>query len=127
MMQRLALARALLGVPRLLLLDEPTKGLDPDGIIAMRALIRELPDRIIGTVFVSSHMLSEVEQPARDVCLIRKGSIVLHGRVSELLNGDAEVEIALDKPMSALARLAAAESAIKGSGVAMHQSSPTLD
>lgn len=108
MKQRLALARALLGSPRLLLLDEPTNGLDPDGIIAMRALIRELPDRIGGTVFVSSHILSEVEQTARDVCLIRKGSIVLQGRVSELLSGDAEVEITLDQPMPALERLAAA-------------------
>nr|WP_206543602.1 ATP-binding cassette domain-containing protein [Sphingomonas sanguinis] len=62
MKQRLALARAMLGSPRLLLLDEPTNGLDPDGIVAMRLLIRALPARIGGTVFVSSHLLTEVEQ-----------------------------------------------------------------
>lgn len=61
MKQRLALARAMLGSPPLLLLDEPTNSLDPDGIIDMPELIRALPERHGGTVFMSSHMLAEVE------------------------------------------------------------------
>ncbi len=108
MKQRLALARALLGTPRLLLLDEPTNGLDPDGIVAMRALIRELPDRIGGTVFVSSHLLSEVEQTAKDVCLLNAGSVVLKGTVSELLGIEAAVDFTLDRTEAGLERLIAA-------------------
>lgn len=108
MKQRLALARALLGTPRLLLLDEPTNGLDPDGIIAMRALIRDLPDRIGGTVFVSSHLLAEVEQTAREVCLVRGGSVVLEGSVAKLLGGDAAADFTVDKPEAALKFLTAA-------------------
>jgi ABC-2 type transport system ATP-binding protein len=107
MKQRLALARALLGAPRLLLLDEPTNGLDPDGIMAMRTLIRELPDRIGSTVFVSSHLLSEVEQTAQHLCLLRAGSIVLQGSVSDLLGGRAEVDFTVDRAAAAMGLLIA--------------------
>lgn len=102
MKQRLALGRALLGTPRLLLLDEPTNGLDPDGIMAMRKLIGELPDRIGGTVFVSSHLLSEVEQTAQHLCLLRAGSVVLQGAVAELLGGSAEVDFTVDRADAAV-------------------------
>lgn len=96
MKQRLALARALLGSPPLLLLDEPTNGLDPDGIIAMRDLIRALPERTGGTVFVSSHLLAEVEQIATVVGLMRGGRLVLQGEVAALLGGHRTIRIDLD-------------------------------
>lgn len=96
MKQRLALARTLLGSPRLLLLDEPTNGLDPDGIVAMRELIRALPDRIGGTVFMSSHLLSEVEQIVTVAGVMRDGRLVLQGQVSALIGDGHEVRIELD-------------------------------
>ncbi|QWC55733.1 ATP-binding cassette domain-containing protein [Erythrobacter sp. 3-20A1M] len=102
MKQRLALARALLGKPRLLLLDEPTNGLDPDGIMAMRRLIRELPDRIGGTVFVSSHLLSEVEQTAQGLCLLRAGSAVLQGSVADLLDRSSQIDFTVDRAGAAM-------------------------
>ena len=84
MRQRLGLARALLGRPKLLLLDEPTNGLDPDGIQAMRRLIRNLPERTGATVFMSSHLLSEVEQTATVVGLLHRGRLVLQDRLDAL-------------------------------------------
>ncbi|MEO1039501.1 MAG: ABC transporter ATP-binding protein [Pseudomonadota bacterium] len=84
MRQRLALARALMGRPKLLILDEPTNGLDPGGIAQMRALISELPGRFGASVLVSSHLLSEVEQTATQCVLIDHGSIVFQGAVSAL-------------------------------------------
>ena len=87
MKQRLGLAAALLGRPRLLILDEPTNGLDPAGIQEMRQLIRSLPERFGMTVVVSSHLLSEIDQMADHVAVIREGELVfqdtlaaLHGR-----------------------------------------------
>lgn len=108
MKQRLALARALLGAPSLLLLDEPTNGLDPDGIVAMRNLIRELPGRIGGTVFVSSHLLSEVEQTTQEVCLLRNGRMLLQGSVEVLLTHGAEWELSIDRTNDGAALLVAA-------------------
>ena len=73
MKQRLGLAAALLGFPKLLILDEPTNGLDPAGIQEMRELICSLPAEYGITVVVSSHLLSEIDQMADHVGIIRKG------------------------------------------------------
>jgi ABC-2 type transport system ATP-binding protein len=82
MKQRLGLALALLGEPQLLILDEPTNGLDPAGIQEMRALIREVPERAGVTVFISSHLLSEIELMASHVGIIHEGRLVFQGAVS---------------------------------------------
>ena len=73
MKQRLALAHALLGSPRLLVLDEPSNGLDPSGIQEIRGLIKSLPERTGATVFVSSHQLDEVEKIATHLALLKNG------------------------------------------------------
>ena len=84
MRQRLGLALALLNKPELLILDEPTNGLDPAGIHEMRALIRRLPDEFGVTVFLSSHLLSEVEQIAGHIGIIHEGKLLFQGLLSEL-------------------------------------------
>lgn len=108
MKQRLAIARAIMGTPRLLLLDEPTNGLDPDGIIAMRDLIRDLPNRIGGTVFVSSHLLVEIELTASVAGLMQGGRLVLQDKVSALLGAQSILRVTLDDPVRGAAVLAAA-------------------
>ncbi|MCI5955478.1 MAG: ABC transporter ATP-binding protein, partial [Clostridiales bacterium] len=84
MKQRLGIAAALMGRPRLLLLDEPTNGLDPAGIQEMRALVKSLPARYGMTVLVSSHMLSEIDQMAEHVGVIRKGALVFQDSLKSL-------------------------------------------
>ena len=84
MKQRLGLAAALLGYPKLLILDEPTNGLDPAGIQEMRELIRELPARFDMTVVVSSHLLSEIDQMADHVSIIREGELVFQDTLTHL-------------------------------------------
>ncbi len=84
MKQRLGLAAALLGFPRLLILDEPTNGLDPAGIQEMRELIRSLPGRFGMTVVVSSHLLSEIDQMADHVGIIREGELVFQDTLEAL-------------------------------------------
>jgi ABC-2 type transport system ATP-binding protein len=83
MKQRLGIAAALLADPELLILDEPTNGLDPAGIVEMRGLIRSLSDDGM-TVLVSSHLISEIEQVCDYVVMIRAGRIVHQGSVAEL-------------------------------------------
>jgi ABC-2 type transport system ATP-binding protein len=85
MRQRLGLAQALLGSPDLLVLDEPTNGLDPAGIHQMRTLIRDLPNRRGVTVFLSSHLLAEVEQVATHVAIISAGLLRFEGTARDLL------------------------------------------
>ena len=95
MKQRLALAHALLGQPALLVLDEPSNGLDPHGILEMRDLLRRLPERTGCTVFVSSHQLDEVEKMATHVALLQDGVLASQGRVDVLTGagtGVLEVE-----------------------------------
>ncbi len=97
MRQRVALGRALLGTPRLLLLDEPTNGLDPEGIAEMRTLIRDLPQRIRATVFVSSHLLGEIEQVADHAGLLREGRLTMQGPLADLLATDRRVTVSSDQ------------------------------
>lgn len=84
MKQRLALAMALLGRPEILILDEPTNGLDPAGIQEIRELIKQMPDRFHTTVLVSSHLLSEIEQMSDIVGIIHRGSLIYQGPLSSL-------------------------------------------
>lgn len=84
MRQRLGLALALLNNPKLLILDEPTNGLDPAGIHEMRDLIRRLPDEFGVTVFLSSHLLGEVEQIATHIGIIHEGHLLFQGTLAEL-------------------------------------------
>lgn len=84
MKQRLGLADALLGNPKLLILDEPTNGLDPAGIQEMRELIRSLPAKYGMTVMVSSHLLSEIDQMAANVGIISNGELVFQDSLATL-------------------------------------------
>ena len=84
MKQRLGLAQALLGNPELLLLDEPTNGLDPGGIHEVRALLRALPRKSGVTVFLSSHLLAEVDQVATDLAIISEGRLMFEGTREDL-------------------------------------------
>ncbi len=84
MRQRLAIAMALLNKPALLMLDEPTNGLDPAGIQEMRETIRELPNRQGVTVFLSSHLLGEVEQVADHIGIIQEGRMLFQGSLKSL-------------------------------------------
>lgn len=103
MRQRLGLARAMLGAPPVLILDEPTNGLDPEGIADMRGFLRELPERSGATVLLSSHLLGEIEQTATHVGILSHGRLVLEGALDELKAGMAtEVAIETDTPQRAL-------------------------
>jgi ABC-2 type transport system ATP-binding protein len=94
MKQRLGIAQALLGNPELIILDEPTTGLDPQGIKEVRELIKRLSAERAITVFLSSHLLSEIEQTATSMAIINAGELVVQGKVKELLNsGDSIVRI----------------------------------
>ena len=102
MRQRLGLARAMLGAPPVLVLDEPTNGLDPDGIADMRRFLKALPDRTGATVLLSSHLLGEIENTATHIGILSGGCLVLEGELSRL-KGDLSPEIAIrvDDPLRA--------------------------
>lgn len=84
MKQRLAIAHALLGAPKLLILDEPSNGLDPEGIRDIRLLLTSLPEQGGCTVFVSSHNLDEVEKIATHVAVLKGGALRFQGPLAEL-------------------------------------------
>ncbi|KYG80047.1 bacitracin ABC transporter ATP-binding protein [Roseivirga seohaensis] len=104
MCQRLGLASALLSDPDLLILDEPTNGLDPSGIIEMRELIIRLNKEHGKTIFLSSHILTEIEKMATDVAIIDQGKIMYEGKLDGLHNNDSSqfLEIKLDNSQKAI-------------------------
>ncbi|HUT20287.1 MAG TPA: ATP-binding cassette domain-containing protein [Anaerolineae bacterium] len=103
MRQRLGLALALLCEPSLLVLDEPTNGLDPAGIREMREFVRRLPEEQGVTVFLSSHLLSEVEQVATHIGIIHHGQLLFQGPTDGLRAELGErVTVAVDRPAQAL-------------------------
>lgn len=104
MRQRLGLARAMLGAPPVLILDEPTNGLDPEGMADMRQLLRELPQRTGATVLLSSHLLGEIEHVASHIGILAQGRLVLQGELTELKSRlAAEIRIDADDPVRAAA------------------------
>lgn len=92
MRQRLGIAQALLGSPKLLILDEPTNGLDPQGIKEMREFIRKLAQEGL-SVFVSSHLLSEIQLMCDRVAIISHGSVIAVGEVKELIEKKASTVV----------------------------------
>jgi hypothetical protein len=105
MRQRLALATALLGDPRVLILDEPANGLDPEGIAWLRRLLRDLADQG-RTVLVSSHVLSEVQQFVDQVVILHRGRPVRQGTLTELANRQTWVSVRTPQANRLLAALA---------------------
>lgn len=103
MRQRLGIAQALLGDPKLLILDEPTNGLDPQGIKELRAFIRQLASEGL-SVFISSHLLSEIQLMCDRVAIINKGQIIRVGEVDELLTQEFRTIIWYGEPQKALRR-----------------------
>ncbi len=101
MKQRLGVAQALLGQPELIILDEPTAGLDPKGIKEIRRLIVQLAQQGL-TIFLSSHILHEVEQMCRNMAIINKGRLVVQGNVGKLLNSETDnFSVKIDRPEAA--------------------------
>lgn len=96
MKQRLGIAAALLTDPELVLLDEPTNGLDPAGVIEIRRLILRLSS-LGKTIFLSSHILHEVQNVCNRVAILQKGNLVKQGNVSELLRSSEQIEIRMNE------------------------------
>ncbi|ANY66184.1 bacitracin ABC transporter ATP-binding protein [Paenibacillus sp. BIHB 4019] len=106
MKQRLGIASALLGNPELLILDEPTNGLDPSGILEIRELIKRMPRQHGITVLISSHLLSEVEQMAGTVGIVRQGELVFQDTIQNLQQkAQSTIELRVSDPQAALLTL----------------------
>jgi ABC-2 type transport system ATP-binding protein len=93
MKQRLAIASCLLGSPSVLIFDEPTNGLDPVGIAEIRELMKRLY-REGKTIIMASHLLDEVEKVCTDVAILKKGELIVSGKVNEILSNEDMVEVA---------------------------------
>lgn len=104
MRQRLGIAQAILARPKLLILDEPTNGLDPAGITEFRHLIRQLAYEEGMTIFVSSHLLLEIQQMCDSVSIIKQGRVIKTAQVQDILQ-DYTIEWQLDDPEKAITLL----------------------
>ncbi len=102
MKQRLGIAMAIMKLPKLLILDEPTNGLDPAGIEEIRELIKSLPEKYGMTVLISSHLLSEIDQIATSIGIINHGELVFQDIIKELHNrGQSQIAIKTNNIVSA--------------------------
>jgi ABC-2 type transport system ATP-binding protein len=112
MRQRLGVARCLLADPQLLILDEPTNGLDPGGIQEFRLMIREMVEQEGRTVFLSSHLLDEVEKTCDSAAIVDRGKVITQGAIAELASGGGarhELQLGVDNPELALSTLSGNE------------------
>lgn len=105
MRQRLGVARCLLADPLLLILDEPTNGLDPGGIQEFRLMIRAMVEQEGRTVFLSSHLLGEVERICDAAAIVDRGRVVTQGPIGELAGGGGRHELTIEADDPALALL----------------------
>jgi len=130
MKQRLGLALALLGRPRLVVLDEPTNGLDPAGIVEIRELIQRLPERGT-TALVSSHLLGEVQLMCDRAAIVSHGTMVAEGTISDLLSrqggSDFNVVLSPDGTERARALLASAGMIVSGSDGVLSVTGPGVE
>lgn len=114
MKQRLGLAGALIGRPPILILDEPTNGLDPVGIHEIRTLIRSLPEMLGCTVLVSSHLLSEVELMADNVGILNHGRLLFEGSLKQLRAGASSMGLPTDNLEDTFLAMIDADNAERG-------------
>ncbi|MFF2092878.1 ABC transporter ATP-binding protein [Paenibacillus sp. NPDC058174] len=129
MKQRLGIASALLGDPELLILDEPTNGLDPAGILEIRELIKSMPKEHGITVLISSHLLSEIEQMAETVGIIRHGELVFQNAIESLRKQSGNgISLRVSEPEAAVRALSEVRGLALGSiGVNAADSSILLE
>lgn len=116
MLQRLGVAIALITEPELIILDEPTSGMDPPGIQEMRALIRSLSDHDGITVVLASHQLLEVQRVCDRVAIMNKGKLVREGSVSELTTSGERLRLSV-KPSEKVLQVLGAKGSMEGSAV----------
>lgn len=114
MKQRLGLASALIGRPPILILDEPTNGLDPVGIHEIRTLIRSLPEKFDCTVLVSSHLLSEVELMADNVGILNHGHLLFEGTLEQLKSNASSQGFPTDNLEDTFLALVDADNRLRG-------------
>lgn len=123
MRQRLGIARAMLGAPPILILDEPTNGLDPEGIADMRRLLRTLPQLTGATVLISSHLLAEIDQVASHVGMLSEGKLVMQGALAQLKAGlapDIVIEAGDPAQAAAIAGAHGFSTELADSGLVVH-------
>jgi ABC-2 type transport system ATP-binding protein len=113
MRQRLGVARCLLSDPELLILDEPMNGLDPGGMLDIRRMIREMVEEEGRTVFVSSHLLDEVEKTCDVAAIIDGGSVIAQGPIAELVGGEAGELLVECDDVARAAQLLAGDPAVR--------------
>jgi len=119
MKQRLGIALALLPDPELLILDEPVNGLDPSGIMEMRELLQTINKTYSTTIFLSSHLISEVEKIVTHIGIINMGEMLFQGTINDLYNlqkNELKVRIKTDNPQLAVAILTASYSIVDHEG-----------